>query len=308
MERTSAERVAHTVKLSTPSRTCRLLLAQSWCTLRVARGIRCAHDSICARPRHRDPEIAKPAEAAGLRISGEAGETRVFGDIELPRNREISQAPLACTGKVRPKSAASERVALQPRRPLVPEFTLDPLTAAPGRRPSGARLYHRGSVFSEPARCRMDRAHAWRLLAHAEALERDTRAPGKHGGCLKHSGLKVLRALLRHFYSYRHGTCFPSYEAIARAAGCCVETVRKAIRRLESAGILSTIRRKIVTSFVSRGHRVRFDVAVQTSNSYTFNVPGGRPNAQPVPVRSKRPRKPPLQRLMLFFGVKPAKG
>jgi Helix-turn-helix domain len=165
----------------------------------------------------------------------------------------------------------------------VPEFTLDPLTAAPGRRPSGARLYHRGSVFSEPARCRMDRAHAWRLLAHAEALERDTRAPGKHGGCLKDSGLKVLRALLRHFYSYRHGTCFPSYEAIARAAGCCVETVRKAIRRLESAGILSTIRRKIVTSFVSRGHRVRFDVAVQTSNSYTFNAPGGRPNAQPVP-------------------------
>src|SRR4051794_38468612 len=127
----------------------------------------------------------------------------------------------------------------------------------------------------------MDRAHAWRLLAHAEALERDTRCPGKHGGCLKRTGLDVLRALLRHFYSYRHGTCFPSYEAIARAAGCCVETVRKAIRRLEAAGIISTLRRKVVTSFVSRVHRIRFDVAVQTSNSNAFAMPSGAPPAPP---------------------------
>jgi hypothetical protein len=161
----------------------------------------------------------------------------------------------------------------------VPEFTIDPLASSPGRRPSGARLYHRGSVFAEPARCRMDRAHAWRLLAHAEALERDTREPGKHGGCLKRTGLDVLRALLRQFYSYRDGVCFPSYEEIARAAGCCVETVRKAIRRLEAAGIIQTMRRKVVTSFVSRVHRVRFDVAVQTSNSYTFAMPSGAPRA-----------------------------
>src|SRR3954447_18305954 len=92
---------------------------------------------------------------------------------------------------------------------------------------------------------------------------------------LKRTGLDVLRALLRRFYSYRDGVCFPSYEEIARAAGCCVETVRKAIRRLEAAGIISTLRRKVVVSFTSRTHRVRFDVAVQTSNSYTFNAPGG---------------------------------
>src|SRR3954471_13871603 len=156
-------------------------------------------------------------------------------------------------GELRPMPAASVRVALQPRRQALSAFqTLDPLTSSPGRRPSGARLYHRGSIFAEPACVRMDRAHAWRLMASAEALERDTREPGKHGGCLKRTGLDVLRALLRHFYSYRHGTCFPSYEAIARAAGCCVETVRKAIRRLEAAGIISTLRRKVVTSFISR--------------------------------------------------------
>jgi hypothetical protein len=38
---------------------------------------------------------------------------------------------------------------------------------------------------------------------------------------------------------------------------------------------VETIRRKIVASFTSRVHRVRFDVAVQTSNSYRFNLPIG---------------------------------
>jgi len=42
---------------------------------------------------------------------------------------------------------------------------------------------------------------------------------------------------------------------------------------LEAAGIIETIRRKVVASFVNRAHRIRFDYAVQTSNSYVFNVP-----------------------------------
>ena len=74
----------------------------------------------------------------------------------------------------------------------------------------------------------------------------------------------MLRALLRGFYSYRTGECFPSHEAIAEAAGCCVETVRQKLRVLEAAGIIETIRRKVVASFTSRVHRVRFDFAVQT--------------------------------------------
>ena len=43
------------------------------------------------------------------------------------------------------------------------------------------------------------------------------------------------------------------------------------LRVLEQLGINETIRRKAVASFVSRLHRVRFDCAVQTSNSYRFN-------------------------------------
>src|SRR3954469_23850690 len=43
----------------------------------------------------------------------------MFGDNELPLPPRFSQAPLACTGKVCPKSAASGRVALQPGGPML---------------------------------------------------------------------------------------------------------------------------------------------------------------------------------------------
>ena len=83
----------------------------------------------------------------------------------------------------------------------------------------------------------------------------------------------MLRALLKRFYSYLTGECFPSYDQIAEAAGCSRATVAKKLRILEQLGIIQTIRRKVVASFTSRVHRVRFDVAVQTSNSYVFNLP-----------------------------------
>ena len=93
------------------------------------------------------------------------------------------------------------------------------------------------------------------------------------GGLLKAKGLDVLRALLKRFYSYLTGECFPSYDQIAEAAGCSRSTVAAKLRILEQLGIIQTIRRKVVASVTSRVHRVRFDVAVQTSNSYVFNLP-----------------------------------
>ena len=149
----------------------------------------------------------------------------------------------------------------------------DAVTGTIGRRPSGARLYHRGSRFGEPERRKLDRNLVARILYLAEALEHRTRGKGQHGGLLKAKGLDVLRALLRAFYSYRTGECFPSHAEIAQAAGCCIETVRAKLRALEAAGIIQTIRRKVVATYTSRVHRARFDVAVQTSNSYMFNIP-----------------------------------
>ena len=63
------------------------------------------------------------------------------------------------------------------------------------------------------------------------------------------SGAAQVGAAQVCFYSYRTGECFPSHEAIAKAAGCCVETVRQKLRALEAAGIIQTIRRKMVVSF-----------------------------------------------------------
>jgi hypothetical protein len=146
----------------------------------------------------------------------------------------------------------------------------DPLSPF-GRRPSGARLYHSGSRFGEPERRKLGRELIARILFLAEALDRRTRQKGQHGGALKGKGLDVLRALLRRFYCKATGECFPSYDTIAEAAGCCRETVRQKLKALELLGIIEIIRRKVVATFVSAAHRVKFDVAVQTSNSYVFN-------------------------------------
>ena len=158
----------------------------------------------------------------------------------------------------------------------MPAFTtlpVDPVTGALGRRASGAPLYHRASQFGPPERRKLDRNMRMRLLYLAIALDRRTRQKGQHGGILKRTGIEVLRQLLFTFLNMQTGACFPSHEQIAQAAGCCVETVRKAIRALEAAGIIETIRRKVVATFTSRQHRARYDVAVQDSNSYVFNVP-----------------------------------
>jgi DNA-binding transcriptional MocR family regulator len=102
----------------------------------------------------------------------------------------------------------------------------------------------------------------------------------------------VLRALLRRFYSHRDGTCFPSYDAIAEAAGCCRATVAAKLRILEQLGIIETIRRKVLASFTSRVHRIRFDVAVQTSNSYRFNLPiSERPQHGDVALPLLKPKE-----------------
>jgi hypothetical protein len=149
----------------------------------------------------------------------------------------------------------------------------DPITGAIGRRASGAPLYHRGSQFGPPERRKLDRNLRVRLLYLAIALDRRTRQKGQHGGILKRTGIEVLRQLLFTFLNMQTGACFPSHAQIAQAAGCCIETVRKAIRALEAAGIIETMRRKVVATFTSRQHRARYDVAVQDSNSYVFNVP-----------------------------------
>ena len=81
----------------------------------AARGIRCAHGSICARPRHREPRNAKPASEGGSAYPAKPGKSRCLARRASPKS-PVFASPVACTGKVRPEPAASGRVAAAPRR------------------------------------------------------------------------------------------------------------------------------------------------------------------------------------------------
>ena len=75
--------------------------------------------------------------------------------------------------------------------------------------------------------------------------------------------------------SNKDGTCYPSIASIARCCGCCKNTVRKALRELESAGIVS-----VTPSYAEskNGKRRR------QANIYTLRIPGS-PDA-PAPVQT----------------------
>jgi hypothetical protein len=86
----------------------------------------------------------------------------------------------------------------------------------------------------------------------------------------------VLEALLWRFHNSRDGRCFPSYEAIAAKAGCCRDTVYRAIQVLEAADVLSWVNRIIRERVRERdlfgNWCLRWRV-IRTSNAYVFRDP-----------------------------------
>jgi DNA-binding transcriptional ArsR family regulator len=103
----------------------------------------------------------------------------------------------------------------------------------------------------------VDRNARARILYLAEALDRRTHQPGQHGGCLKRSGLAVLRALLFGFLNAVTCRCDPGYNALARAAGVARSTVALALERLEQAGILERVRRQSGAVRFTNAYRFR---------------------------------------------------
>jgi DNA-binding MarR family transcriptional regulator len=134
------------------------------------------------------------------------------------------------------------------------------MAAAPRVRAFPAR---RGSIVPS-----IDRNERARLLFQAEALDRRTHRPGQHGGCLKHTGLRVLRALLFHFANAVTGRCDPGYDALARAAGVARSTVAVALARLEAAGLIVRTRRQAGMT--------------RWTNAYAFNISeSGKSSSRP---------------------------
>jgi DNA-binding transcriptional ArsR family regulator len=138
------------------------------------------------------------------------------------------------------------------------------------------RPYRRGANFvrdplsvSTP----LNRDERGRLLRQAEQLERRSKGKGKRSGLLGLTGLAVLRALVLRFANRESGLCIPSYSKIQEVTGFARQTIAKALRALEAAGILKVVRR-LVRRLVERADGSSYVGTVQASNAYSFKLGG----------------------------------
>ena len=108
-----------------------------------ARGIRHAHRSICARPRHQNPETLNPPKAAGLH-TGEAGIAKLSTITSFPY-RAKNRKRLLAMGKVCLVHAASGGLFPQPPLRRLQRHARHRLRAAlPSRQRSASASSHRG--------------------------------------------------------------------------------------------------------------------------------------------------------------------
>ncbi len=128
---------------------------------------------------------------------------------------------------------------------------------------------------------RLDRNARARIMFLAEALDRRTREPGRHGGVLKRTGLAVLKALLYGFHNAATGRCDPSLDTLARMAGVARSTVAEALNRLEAAGLVRRVARW--RAVAANGGLV----VLQLSNAYLFPTAG---ETQKPPETGSRPQ------------------
>jgi AraC-like DNA-binding protein len=111
------------------------------------------------------------------------------------------------------------------------------------------RPWHKGSVFGEGPRRRLDREQRarFKFLLHAH----------RGVGRITATAQDVGHALLKHL-SRKDGRCDPSHATLAERAKCHERTVRRALERMAEIGLLRWQRR-----IVRAGWR-----AEQTSNAY----------------------------------------
>jgi hypothetical protein len=152
-----------------------------------------------------------------------------------------------------------------------------------------------GSVFVAAFRS-LDRNAIARVMFNAEALDRRTHTPGRHGGLIGRSGLAVLRTLAVRFLNKRTGQLDPSLETIAKAANLARSTVQEAIARLIAAGLIEKERR-VARINIDVWHplarrMVRMARLIQITNAYRINLPrmdGAEPQAALASARAQTP-------------------
>jgi len=137
------------------------------------------------------------------------------------------------------------------------------------RRPALQPPRPREKLFGDGRLVPLDGNGKARIKVLMRALVHSTE-PGKHYGALTAKAEEVGKALLWIFHNAKTGKCIPSYETIAKAAGCHRDTVAEAIRMLEAAGILTWCNRRARVTV--RGVRK----VIRISNSYRFIDPGSK--------------------------------
>jgi hypothetical protein len=120
------------------------------------------------------------------------------------------------------------------------------LPAFPGF--AGPKTYAAWPVWRDSARegvrfARLSKKDAARRWHKARRFDRQTHAPGRHGGAIGRTALDVLYVLLFDFLDYASGRLDPSYDAIAAKAGVCRRAVADALHRLKALGVLDWQRR-----------------------------------------------------------------
>ena len=145
----------------------------------------------------------------------------------------------------------------------------------------------REKVFGPARGTPLDRNAKVRIMFYVRAWNATHRQPGQHRGPITRAYIEVLEAMLWGFHNSRSGLCFPSYEAIAKKAVCCRDTVYEAIRALEAADVLTWVNRIVrqqVRELDLFGQWTTRQRVVRTSNAYLFRDPlpcaEGRPAAK----------------------------
>jgi hypothetical protein len=132
-----------------------------------------------------------------------------------------------------------------------------------------------------------DRNQIARILFLAEAMERQSKAPGRRNGLIGYVGMAILRVLALRFLNRGNGRCDPSYTSLQCVTGLCRSSVANGLWRLERAGILRITRRK-ERAYVMVG-RTRILTTIQSTNAYSLFEPSPDAGNLPVPEPRRRP-------------------
>jgi Helix-turn-helix domain len=146
----------------------------------------------------------------------------------------------------------------------------------PDRRPMRRKIF---GMIAVP----LDRNEKARLLHRARAMMRATEK-GRAYGQVTAKAYAVFCALLMGFHNAASGRCFPSYDRLQEAAGCCRQTVAASLAALEAAGLLGVCNRLVRVRWKDELAMATRTRVMRTSNCYAFPATATEPSKSSFPT------------------------